>query len=108
MAHLVFTNRLVAEGFSADIDTVLGYPRDGVNIGRGPHVPPSLGRTLRHSTVRKHPTLNQWAYEEDPVVIHMETRVPVPGTATRQTLDATWEENRPGRPTGLRAPDPEI
>ena len=92
MPHLVFTDRPTARAFSDAIDADFGFPTLGCRAGGGIHVSPAQGRTARYATVRKHQSLTQWAYQEDPVVIGKEVRVPVPGSATRQTLDATWND----------------
>lgn len=90
MAHLVFTDQPTATAFAAAIDADFGYPKDGVRVGGGIHASRAEGRTTRYAGILKHPTLSRWAYPEDPVVRGKEGRVPI-GTATRQTLDATWD-----------------
>lgn len=91
MAHLVFTDQPTVAAFAAAIDADFGYPKDGVRMGGGIHVSRAEGRTTRYAATLRHPTLNRWAYPEDPVVVGKEARVPVPGGASRQTLDATWD-----------------
>ena len=91
MASVVFTSRLAAHQFSDAIDAEFGFPIPGVRMGGGIHVPPVQGRTARYGAVRKHPSLSQWAYPDDPVIVGKRSRVPLPGGASSQTLDSTWD-----------------
>lgn len=45
-----------AQAFANAINAVLGYPRDGVNVGGGIHVPPAQSRTLTWGTPFRHLT----------------------------------------------------
>jgi hypothetical protein len=87
MAHLVFTTQAAADAFTAGIDADFGYPKPNVVCQGGAAAP--RGNTTRYASTLKHPNRSEWAYPEDPVVAGKEGRVPI-GTATRQTLDATW------------------
>jgi len=91
MAHLVWADRPTAKAFSDAIDADFGFPTLGCRMGGGIHVSVAQGRTARYASVDKHRTLSQWAYQEDPVIVAKEVRVPI-GVATRQTLDATWDD----------------
>lgn len=91
MNGLVFIVRGNAQAYSDALDLDAGYPRNGVDVGPGRHAPAAVSRTLRVADIIQHPTLpNLWAYPEFPEVTAAEVRVPVPGTATRQPLDAAW------------------
>lgn len=92
MAHIVFLTRLAAHVFADAIDGDFGYPILGVRNGGGVHAPFLQGRTARYSAVRKHPILARWSYPDDPLIVGKRTRVPLPGGATSQTLDATWDD----------------
>jgi hypothetical protein len=94
MTALVWTARGLAVAFSAGIDADFGFPIDGCRNGGGVHVTRAGGRTTRYASVDKHRTLNQWAYQEDGVIVAKEARVPI-GTGLRQTLDATWDDRIP-------------
>jgi hypothetical protein len=104
MGSLVFVSRATATAFAAGVDADLGLPLNGVRMGSGTHVSIAQGRTVRYAPPRKHRTLTLWAYPEDPIVATIETRVAVPGSATRRTLDATWRDATDDD----RGPDPEI
>lgn len=87
MAHLVFTSQPSADAFAAGIDAEFGYPKGNIVCPGGVAAP--RGQTTRYAATLKHPVRSEWAYPEDPVVSGKEGRVSI-GTATRQTLDATW------------------
>lgn len=94
MMALVFTVQADANGYSAAVDAKLGYPKPGVDIGGGIHVPPAQSVTVRYGNVFPHPTLPQWMYPDNPTQPSVEPnvtkQVPVPVTASEQTIDATW------------------
>lgn len=101
MAYLVFTTQASADAFSDAIDAEFGYPKPNIGCPGGTAAP--IGRTTRFAASLKHANRSQWAYPEEPVVAGKETRVPI-GTATRQTLDATWDDATPvERPAGAQA-----
>lgn len=84
---LVFALQADADAHAAAVDTMLGYPRAGVNMGRGPHVRASDSRTSTFAPRIKHPTLSLWAYPYEPTV----RRAGIPAGATHNpTLDGTW------------------
>lgn len=88
MTAIVCLAQSDADTYSAAIDAKLGYPKPGVDIGGGIHVPPAQSVTVRYGLVQKHPTLAQWAYPDDAAVIGAAIALPV--GATVQLLDATW------------------
>lgn len=92
MNATVFVALADVQAYGAAVDAAIGYPRDGVDMGAGPHVAKSASRTTQYSAPIKHPTLSLWAYPIDPQVQTVAARValPVPISATVQTLDATW------------------
>ena len=100
MAHVVFTTRSALDAFSAAVDSDRRLPVDGVRMGGGVHVSRADGRTTRYAGTLKHRTLSRWAYPDDNVV----ARIATPGGATRQTLDATWDD----AVVSLIAPPPDI
>jgi hypothetical protein len=91
MASVVFNTRIAAHQFADAIDADFGFPILGVRMGGGIHAPILQGRTARYGVVRKHPTLSQWSFPDDPVVVGKRPRVPLPGGASSQTLDSTWD-----------------
>lgn len=98
MVHIVLTDQSAAFAFSAAIDADFGYPKSNVVVGGGRRG--SLGQTTRYADLLKHNTLNQWAYPEEPVIVGKEKAVPIPPGATRQTLDASWSDDRTVLPMG--------
>lgn len=62
---IVFQQRADAEALLARLDATLGYPRAGVDIGAGIHVPATESRTLHHTHVREHPSRLEWAVPID-------------------------------------------
>lgn len=88
MTAIVCLAQSDADTYSAAVDAKLGYPKPGVNIGGGIHVPPAQSVTTRYADVQKHPTLAQWSYPDDAAVIGAAIALPV--GATVQALDATW------------------
>lgn len=92
MPGIIFLTRLAAHQFGDAIDSDFGYPVLGVRMGGGVHAPILQGRTARYAAIRKHPVLARWTYPDDPLVVGKRPRVPLPGGATSQTLDATWDD----------------
>jgi hypothetical protein len=64
---LTYATEQEARARCADLDTALGYPKAGVDIGGGIHAPPELSRTLRHVEPMKHPKRDEWAVPIDEV-----------------------------------------
>lgn len=60
MRAVVFTHATNAaanaQAFANALDAILGYPRDGVDIGGGIHAPPAQSRTHRWATPFRHLT----------------------------------------------------
>lgn len=96
MTGIVFSVQTDATRLQRAVDGLLGYPRDGVDVGGGRHVSPTF-RTERHNTVLPHPTLPSWAVIVDGAVESVDglsrtidgTLTSV-DTALAVTLDATW------------------
>lgn len=91
---LVFTVQKDANDYAAAVDSKYGYPKPGKDIGGGVHAPPAQSVTTSHAAVTKHPTLALWSYPDstpsDTSASKPVADVPLPGTATKQSLDATW------------------
>lgn len=97
MTALVFADEISADRFMRACSFLLGYPKDGVNVGGGRHVDAATGRTYRHAQWFKHPTLPSWAHPTDPVIDGLNSRsTTIDGqlitvnTALAVTLDGTW------------------
>jgi hypothetical protein len=105
MPYVVFGNQTAANQFRDNIDADFGFPINGVRMGGGIHASVAQGRTTRYAPLIKHPTLNRWAFPDDPIIRGKRPRVPLPGGATSEELDGTWEG---AQPTSFRAADPEI
>jgi hypothetical protein len=88
MNGLICLTKADADAFAAAVDSSLGFPRDGVPIGPGPHVAPAKCRDVHYSTPTKHPTLPQWAVPFDGTVSGIPVAKPI--GAIVQALDATW------------------
>lgn len=95
MQAYIFALQTDAQSFQAKCDQVLGYPKPGVDIGGGTHVPPAESVTTHEADVRKHPTLSQWAHQSTPNVdgALATVKAGLPGlTVTAPvTLDSTWD-----------------
>lgn len=100
MNYVVFPSVAVANTFAASIDSRLGYPRVGVDFGRGPHVVPTFV-TQRHGLVEKHPTRNQWCYPDDAPVTALRAVVPLPPGAQSRARTPSWTPPPPA-PRGGR------
>lgn len=88
---IVFASRVVADKFKSDIDTALAYPRSNLVMGGGIHGP--IGATTDYAKLLKHPTLNQWAFPDEPIVRGKRGSVPVPAGGTQLDLDTdpAWD-----------------
>jgi hypothetical protein len=62
---LTYATEAEAQARCAELDTALGYPKAGVDIGGGIHAPAELSRTLRHVEPVKHPKRDEWAVPID-------------------------------------------
>lgn len=94
MTALVCLTLADAQAYQAAVDTKVGYPRDGVDIGAGIHASKAEGRTYHHAAVLPHPTLPQAAYLDNTALGDDTTggkqAVAKPVGAVVQALDATW------------------
>lgn len=62
MRAIVFATQAAALAGIASLDAVLGYPRDGVDIGGGVHAPAAASRTATWAIALPHPTdVTKWA-----------------------------------------------
>jgi hypothetical protein len=84
-------NLTVARKFRDDIDADFGYPLPNVVCPGGVSAP--IGQTTGYATLLKHPTLNQWAYGDEPVVRGKRGHVPIPGGGSQLDLDtdSSWD-----------------
>lgn len=89
--YYVFTATVAAFRVAAAVDEAGGYPKAGIDIGGGVHVPPDASVTTGYAAVLQHPSGTKWAYQADSVV------VPIVGPNAIQydlgvaaPLDATW------------------
>jgi hypothetical protein len=60
----IFTSLASAQACQAAVDAALGYPRVGVNVGAGVHVPPFTTQTYA-APVQNFADAAQWAYVAD-------------------------------------------
>lgn len=85
---------------AALVDKSLGYPKPGIDIGGGAHVPPAQSITTTYETPIQHPvTLTLWAYPVD-ATVNAAATAPSLSTAEQSQLsttvasaaplDATW------------------
>ena len=94
--HSVVFNALpAARKFRDDIDADFGYPLPNVVVPAG--VPAPRGQTTGFASLLKHPTLNQWAYPDEPLVRGKRGRVPLPGGASQVDIDTdpAWLDATP-------------
>jgi hypothetical protein len=86
-SYYVTPIQATALAWAASVDTAQGYPKAGVDIGGGVHVPPAQSLTVRYAGIYQHPTLPLWAYLSDaitsPAITSLLPPIPV-------ALDATW------------------
>lgn len=93
MTGYVFSLQATALTFRSNVDSLCGYPKPGVDIGGGIHVPPAQSVTVHAHMVLPHPTLAEWAH-----LISAEVSAVAAQAATASatvlpavtTLDATW------------------
>lgn len=102
MNYVTFQSATTAARFSSDIDSDIGYPRAGTNVGGGMHVTPTFV-TLRYGDVFKHPDRDEWAYLDDATVVARRARVPLPPLSQSRTLERDWFPVVP-TPPGLMRP----
>lgn len=92
MVATVCLNQTDALALQAALDTQLGYPRAGVNVGGGVHVPPAQAVTTHAAVPFKHPVSTLWAVQESPEissVVGGPVAIPIGATA-HTSLDGTW------------------
>jgi hypothetical protein len=60
-----FALQASAQACAAPVDTALGYPKAGVDVGQGIHVPPAQSRTITYAA----PALlsGQWWFPADTI-----------------------------------------
>jgi hypothetical protein len=92
---IVFTDVTAARKFRDDLNTAFGYPRPNVVVRGG--APATTGQTTGYASLLKHPTLNQWAFPDDPLIKGKRGQVPMPGGSSQVDLDAdsTWDAAQP-------------
>lgn len=95
MKAVVFSDKTSADAIQAKIDAAYGYPRDGVDIGGGIHVHPSLSRTLHAQAVIAHPDGKQFAAVTDDVDSSKLAAQDKTAVDAAVTLDATWFAETP-------------
>lgn len=84
---LIYFSLAEATAKSDAIDLAMGYPKEGVNIGSGPHASATQSRTYRHQSIVAHPTLPKWAYVIDAA---SETKLQPIEHASAVTLAPEW------------------
>lgn len=65
MKAITSTDLATLEATQQKLDSALGYPIDGVDVGGGVHCPPEQSRTLRAVDIVEHPTLKEWMLPVD-------------------------------------------
>ena len=80
---IVFTAQAQATAYAGSVDSALGYPKAGLDIGPGIHAPPSQSATTHYADVMPNSTLPLWAYPYDATVQAEVSAVPVPVGAIR-------------------------
>ena len=85
---LVFTDENSANAALTNLNALMGYPREGVNIGGGVHADAHASRTLSVSSVQKHPTLQKWS-------VLLPPSAPAAYRAQSVVLDETWNPPPP-------------
>ena len=93
MVHFRFDSEKNAVAFGAAVDSALGYPREGVNVGAGVHAPEALSVTSSfYGPPRKHPTLEQWAFPyADDVGKLIEVTPELGKGAVLEERDPSWD-----------------
>lgn len=64
---VVFDNAADAKKFQTAIDADKGYPKQGDAIGKGIHASGEESKTIHHTAIIKHPTLEKYAVQSDDV-----------------------------------------
>jgi hypothetical protein len=89
--YYIMSTQPKAQAIAGPVNTVIGYPIHGVDIGGGIHCLPSQSDTTHYADVLQHPTLALWAYPADPIVVHIVGPNAVTlGLPAPAALDATW------------------
>jgi hypothetical protein len=91
MRAIVFTSRTIAERFAADLEASVGLPLEGIPMGGGTNAPPSVGRTEHVAELIKHPSRNEWAFPDTPIVRGKRGNVPIPVGGTEKELEPDWD-----------------
>lgn len=93
ISYEIYSSLAGAQSLAASVDVQLGYPRAGVDVGGGRHVPPAQSVTLRYADVVAKPDGTAWAYPVDTTNQTAVTSQPsLTASATGITnLDATWQ-----------------
>jgi hypothetical protein len=89
MIGVVYSSQAAALGLQASLNLALGYPRPGVNVGDGRHVPAVDGQTLRCANLIAHPSGLQWALQESDDIQSAEAGVGI-GAGVRVSLASDW------------------
>lgn len=87
MDCIVFTSQDEAEAWAAKVAAAEGYPKPGVDIGGGRHVPPELSVTVAHVAVEKHPTKDEWMCPVDAIAAKELEAGEVKTTLSKAQLD---------------------
>ena len=91
MAYVLPTLAAATTSLQPAVDAAMGYPRAGLDIGGGIHVPAAQSVTQTYFSPIKHPTLSEWAYVYDSEVAGIVGPNAVGwGLPAPVTLDATW------------------
>lgn len=89
--YYIFSTQSKAIALVAPVDTGLGYPKAGRDIGGGRHVPPAQSVTTTYARPLQHPTLSEWAYPADANVVPIVGPNAVTlGLPVAVALDGTW------------------
>jgi hypothetical protein len=91
----IFSTQAGAQACQTAVDSALGYPKVGIEVGGGIHVKdPNTGGpfvTQTYAQVLKHPTLPQYAYPADATSTGILSPNAVSlGLPAPTALDATW------------------
>jgi hypothetical protein len=90
MNAYVYATQLAAQACGTAVDTSVGYPKAGINVGGGIHVTPPFV-TQTHFVAFKHPTLTEWAYLSDSVTDPiLQAQAIALALPIATTLDSTW------------------
>ncbi len=83
----IYPAKASAQALQAIVDAANGYPKAGVDVPGGRHVPGPFV-TLTYAAVIQHPTLSLWSYLADGVTAPLV--LGQPGLPLATSLDATW------------------